>query len=292
MEDQMMHDSNYDRLYEEFVSGNQVQGIEKLVIRLHESRSDGEPFQQAIEALRNHKLFELVRKDPYTNHSMQRPRGYPGDAELIDMIYRAAPAEDPGAFGQSLFDRTIACGASEAVRQRLGFARQLLAGSIANGQSICSLAGGHLREAEGLAGQNLGRFTVVDQDAQSLAEVRDAHGSVIETIEANVFNWLRTAPRDGRAYDLVYSLGLTDYLDARQLLIFTKLAAGIMAPGGRMILANFHDHRWSAYMEAAMDWYLIYRTEEDMANNAADAGLQHRIFRDATGYIIYCEMWK
>ena len=287
-----MLNAQFDRLYEEFVSGNQVKGIEELVVRLHEAREQGEPFLQATEALRNHRLFELVRKDPYTDHSMQRPRGYPGDAQLIDMIYRAVPAKQPCEFGQSLFNRTIACGASEAVRQRLGFARQLLASAVAVNKSICSLAGGHLREAEALAERGLGCFTVVDQDAESLAEVRDLHGAAIETVEANVFNWLRTAPREGRSYDLVYSLGLTDYLDARQLLVFTKLAANIVAQGGRLILANFHDHRWSAYMEAAMDWSLVYRTEEEMAQNAADAGLQHRIFRDATGYIIYCEMWR
>ena len=114
----------------------------------------------------------------------------------------------------------------------------------------------------------------------------------VSLLNQRSINWLRTAPREGRSYDLVYSLGLTDYLDARQLLVFTKLAANIVAEGGRLILANFHDHRWSAYMEAAMDWYLVYRTEEEMAQNAADAGLQHRIFRDATGYIIYCEMWR
>ncbi len=283
--------ATYDRLYEAFQSGRQVQGIEELVVHLHEARGDATAFHRATEALRNHKLFDLVRMDPYTDHSMQRPRGYPGDAELIDMIYRVAPASDPGAFGQSLFDRTIACGASEAVRQRLLFARQLLAETVGDGKSVCSLAGGHLREADGLAGKPLGTFTVVDQDAQSLSVVKQTHGAAIETIEANVFNWLRVAPREGRSYDLVYSLGLTDYLDARQLLVFTKLAAKIVAPGGRLILANFHDHRWSAYMEAAMDWYLVYRTEEDMARNASEVGLNHRIFRDATGYIIYCEMW-
>jgi extracellular factor (EF) 3-hydroxypalmitic acid methyl ester biosynthesis protein len=286
-----MPNSTYDRLYDEFVSGHQVQGIEELVVQLHEARSDSAAFHHATEILRNHKLFELVRKDPYTDHSMQRPRGYPGDAELIDMIYRVAPSRDPGSFGQSLFDRTIACGASEAVRQRLNFARELLAEAVEQRQSVCSLAGGHLREADGLAGRELGQFTVVDQDAISLAVVRDTHGAAIETVEANVFNWLRVAPREGRSYDLVYSLGLTDYLDARQLLVFTKLAAKIVAPGGRLILANFHDHRWSAYMEAAMDWHLVYRTEEDMAQNARDAGLNHRIFRDATGYILFCEMW-
>ena len=286
-----MTSTHYDQLYTEFLNGNQVQGIEELVVHLHDAREDGAAFPHATESLRNHKLFDLVRKDPYTDHSMQRPRGYPGDAELIDMIYRVEPKGEPDDFGRSIFDRTIACGASEAVRQRLKFARELLSIAVANGQSVCSLAGGHLREADGLAGQISERFTVVDQDAQSLSVVRDTHKEAIETIEAKVFKWQRTAPRDGRSYDLVYSLGLTDYLDARQLLTFTKLSAKIMAPGGKLVLANFHDHRWSAYMEAAMDWYLVYRTEADMAQNAKDAGLNHRIFRDATGYIIYCEMW-
>lgn len=281
----------YDRLHDEFVRGNQVEGIERLVVGLHEARSDSALFQSATQELRSHKLFELVRKDPYTEHSFRRPRGYPGDAELIDMIYDIAPSQGFDDFGMSLFSRTVACGACEAVRQRLKFAREMLADAAAQNKSICSLAGGHCREAEGLAGQLNGSFTIVDQDPQSLAVVRNTYGDAVETVEANVFNWLRTAPREGRRFDLVYSLGLTDYLDARQLLVFTKLAAKILAPGGRLILANFHDHRWSAYMEAAMDWHLIYRTEADMAQNAQEAELNYRLFRDETGYIIFCEMW-
>ena len=282
----------YDQLHEEFLAGNQVEGIERLVVGLHEARGDVARFQSATQELRNHALFELVRKDPYTDHSFQRSRGYPGDAELIDMIYNTAPSRGfDDFFGMSLFDRTVACGACEAVRQRLKFAREMLTSAAAQNKSICSLAGGHCREADGLTGQLNGRFTIVDQDPQSLTVVRNTCGDAVETIEANVFNWLRTAPREGRRFDLVYSLGLTDYLDARQLLVFTKLAAKIMAPGGRLLLANFHDHRWSAYMEAAMDWHLVYRTEADMAQNAQEAGLNHRLFRDPTGYIIYCEMW-
>ena len=287
-----MYDTTYDQLYQDFLAGKQVEGIEELVVHLHEQRSASDRFADATNQLRGHKLFELICRDPYTAHSFKRPRGYPGDAGLIDMIYKVDPGETSDDFGTSLFDRTIACGASEAVRQRLNYARGMLAGAVANGESVCALACGYLREADPLIGQPLGRFTGVDLDGESLATVRENHGDTIETIEANVFNWLRIAPREGRSYDRVYSLGLTDYLNERQLLLFTKLAAGTLAPGGKLLLANFHDHRWSAYMEAAMDWYLIYRTEEDMARNATEAGLQHRIFRDSTGYILYCEMWK
>jgi extracellular factor (EF) 3-hydroxypalmitic acid methyl ester biosynthesis protein len=279
-----------DYFNREFLIGNQVEAIENLVIVMDRYRNDSVAFSEFTQNLRSHRLFDLLRTDPYTDHSMRRPRGYPGDAVLIDMIYSREPGSQPTEFGRSLFDRTMACGASEAVRQRLEFARGWLRDAADEGKTVCSLAGGHMREADVLDDMARSHVTVVDQDEESLNLVSTTYGNSLEAIQGNVFNWLRTAPREGRSYDLVYSLGLTDYLDERQLLVFTRLASKIVAPGGRLILANFHDHRWSAYMEAAMDWHLVYRTEADMAKNADEAGLTSRIFRDETGYIIFCEM--
>ena len=287
-----MFAASYDHLYRDFGAGRHVEGIDFLAALLGYLRKSDTEWPGAISDLRKHPLFEIILRDPYTAHSYARPRGYPGDAELIDMIYNQHPGGDVDLLGRELFDRTTAVSATEAVRQRLSMAREILQSAVADGKSICSLACGYLREAEPLAGQDLGRFTAVDLDRRSLDIVRGVHGQAIEIIEANVLNWLRTAAREGRRYDLVYSLGLTDYLTDRQLRLMTRLAAGILAPGGKLLLANFDEHPWAGYMEAAMDWQLIYRTDDDMASNAEAAGCNYRLFRDKTGHVVFCEMWR
>ncbi|MEY4951745.1 MAG: hypothetical protein RL299_169, partial [Pseudomonadota bacterium] len=40
-----MFASEYDPLHKEFLAGNQVEGIERLVVSLHEARSDFARFQ-------------------------------------------------------------------------------------------------------------------------------------------------------------------------------------------------------------------------------------------------------
>ena len=40
-----------------------------------------------VGACRSHRLRDLVHSDPFTNWSFSRPRGYPGDASLLDFIY-------------------------------------------------------------------------------------------------------------------------------------------------------------------------------------------------------------
>jgi extracellular factor (EF) 3-hydroxypalmitic acid methyl ester biosynthesis protein len=252
-----VNEAVFDQLYCDSEAGHHAAGVAFLASFLDYTRSTQASWAITKESLRAHPLFQLVQLDPYTAHSYRRPRGYPGDADLIEMIYSRIPPDEPDGVGMDLFQTTTAAGACEAVRQRLGFATELLTKAVADGRSVCSLACGHLKEADHLAGQAMGRFTAVDLDGASLARVRKLHGERIRTVEANAFKWLRAEARSGNRYDLVYSLGLTDYFDDRKLGLLTRLAADILAPGGRLIFANFLEHRWSAYMDACMDWRLI-----------------------------------
>ena len=95
-------------------------------------------------------------------------------------------------------------------------------------------------------------------------------------------------------FDLVYSTGLFDYLQqpvARRLV--TNLFQ-LLNPGGRLLVANFLPGiRDVGYMEAFMDWRLVYRdedalnalfTREDLAN--------HEFFMGANRNIAYVVVRK
>lgn len=253
---------------------------------------------------RQHPICQILLEDPLTRRSFTKPRGYPGDAELLDIIYardwRGAYNEAPTPTGAAIFRHTIDCVAPAAVRYR----RTLLArmidqqGDECPGLSILSVACGHLRELEfatALGAGRIGRFVGLDQDKDSLAVVR-RHWPQVETVAGTVKALWSPAFREP-AFDFIYTAGLYDYLDDAFAARLTKRMFEMLRPGGRLLVANYHPSVPDVgYMETFMDWRLIYRDHPAMERIAAavPAGLidRERIFPDPTGAVLYLELGR
>ncbi len=84
---------------------------------------------RTVAACRAHPVRALMHEDPLTKRTFTQPRGYAGDAELLDIIYRRdwlGVADVPTPVGQAILNFTIGCRAPAAVRSR----RELLATMI------------------------------------------------------------------------------------------------------------------------------------------------------------------
>ena len=267
-------------------------GLLMLAGGLHLAHQQGGGWPETMATLRSHPLFASLQHDPLNAYCVSRPRGYPGDAALIDVFYDQRPPHPPKtALGGKLFEVSIAFSTAEAVRQRRVHAEGVLAAALRQGKRICVLACGHFREADAFKGQDLSLVTLVDQDPLSLDVVRATHGSSPTIVEANVFRYLRSARGQGAQFDLIYTLGLTDYLDDRAMTLLHRLMRDILAPGGTILLANFLTAHLSAgWMEAVMDWTLIYREADDLAGFARAVGLVPRTWRDQTNSVVWCNM--
>ncbi|KQO96093.1 hypothetical protein [Methylorubrum extorquens] len=273
---------------------------------LKETFSDRTWREAVLPAARAHALASLVHECPFTRHSFTKPRGYPGDAGLLDFVYRhptARPSQEAATeAGRTVMTFTVGVTACEAVRQR----RSILAGKIDEAAarrdrpSILSVASGHLREAElsiALTDGRVGRLLATDQDASSLAVVdgyRSSISDAIETRQVTVRNILSEKTDLGR-FDLIYAAGLYDYLDARVAARLTRILFEHLNEGGRLLIPNF---LWGvpeeAYMEVFMDWYLLYRSREEIESFAQDlepAEVRQTTYtEDAMGVIGYLEI--
>lgn len=264
-------------------------------------------WQEAVlPAARAHKITQLVHECPFTSHSFSRPRGYPGDAGLLDFVYRhedaRSAAEAASEAGRTVMDFTVNVSACEAVRER----KELLAQKIDEaaerrpGAHVLAIACGHLREAESSVALKQGkvaRLLATDQDQISLDKVSAYRGSISANIDVrnlSVRNIL--AGRHGLGeFDLVYAAGLYDYLEARVAARLTASLFKLLNPGGRLLIPNFlmgvHEE---AYMEVYMDWYLLYRTRSEIeafADEIAPESIASRsYFEDASGTIGYLEL--
>lgn len=259
--------------------------------KLHNAHADSTTWPETRATLHRHPIYQVLMQDPYARRSALRPRGYAGDAGLIDIIYDERHTEECSALGDAIFNCSIKFQASEGVRQRKAYAEVVIGEAWQAGKSICVLACGHLREADGLIGKDLSNITAVDQDPLSLELVRANHGDAINLHEANVFRFLRQAAATGKRFDLIYTLGLTDYLDRRAMELLHRLMKACLAPDGSILLANFlPNHLATGWMDAIMDWQLIYRDERELEDYARGVDLIPRLWRDPTDCIVWCEM--
>ena len=133
---------------------------------------------------------------------------------------------------------------------------------------ILSIAAGHLREANLCAAvrrKRFGRFVALDSDADSLAKVRESYGAFgVEPVLANVRRLIAGKLSLGE-FDLVYSTGLFDYVGPAAGRRLVRTMFQHLRSGGRLLVANFLPGiRDAAYMEAFMDWQLLYRTRQEM----------------------------
>jgi SAM-dependent methyltransferase len=239
----------------------------------HKATSSDEDWQAAVRHCRAHRLLAQIHEDPFTARAYRKPRGYAGDAELLDLIYGPEenwPAPQASPLGLGIYRYTSSAPAAEGVRARRAYIADLIDSRTAEvpGQQILAVASGHLREASLMAAlrrRRVGRFVALDADPISLAEVQRCYGVYgVETVPAP-FSHLVTGRVQLGQFDLVYTTGLFDYLSRSTGRRLVRTLFDMVRPGGQLIVANFMPGIGDmGFMEAFMDWRLIYRNRHDM----------------------------
>ena len=252
-----------------------------------ESTTEAEWRHTIDKELRPHPVFPYTQMDILVRRSFNKPRGYAGDAAMLDYIYHHPSTHFEIASlprpVQSAMQFTTNSPASRAVRNRaflLAHEIDAIAARTPNAE-ILSLACGHLREAASITA-NLKRFVAIDQDTESLKEITRNH-SGIEAREGSVKTVIAKGRELGQ-FDFVYAAGLYDYLNDKVAARLLQALFDRLKPGGKLWIANFMpDIVDRGFMEAYMDWWLIYRDERDMmklaealpANATAETFVEH-----------------
>jgi extracellular factor (EF) 3-hydroxypalmitic acid methyl ester biosynthesis protein len=296
----------FDHVYQQFNDYEIVNGMQQLVIGLSELR-DQTPAAEWREFAKtgwvNHPIKTLAHQDPMTRRAFEKPRGYAGDAELLDLIYglRPVPAGTT-SIGAAIYGFSVQAPAAAAVRVR----RNILAAKIdevadqIEKPRILSVACGHLREAqksEAVVAGRVGDFYALDQDKFSLETVaREQQPNGITPVHGSVKSLLK-GETTFNELDLVYSTGLYDYLPQSVAVELTARLFGMLRPGGRLVLANLLPGFVSlGYMESFMGWPMIYRDDTEMAEVAAGLSRPEiaslTTFHDTHNHVVFLEVEK
>jgi hypothetical protein len=238
--------------------------------KLHSQPTDWLEF---VQHCRKHRLMKLLHRDPFTFRAYSKPRGYAGDAVMMDFIYgREEQWQSPesDSIGRHIFNFTTQAPASEGVRSRRAFIASRIdrLAEEKRRPHILSIASGHLREVNLSAAvrrRKTGRIVALDADPLSLAEVRECYSRYgVETFNASFREMIGSQARAGE-FDFVYSTGLFDYLNQRTARRLVTGMFNMLRPGGILLVANFLTGvRDIGYMETFMGWDLIYRSRNEM----------------------------
>lgn len=267
------HVSNVFREIMDFEKENLESGNEDRVYRLK-------------NFFATHIQRHFLRGD-LTVWSLNKPYGYAGDFKIIDEIY----LNQPTTLGfDRLFDNYFQMSSiSVAVRNRKeDFKRKIssVALKLSGEFQILDIASGPCRDikelllSDGSTIFNRCLFHCLDADERAIQYAKEllAHNKSVTFEHMNVLRIAlnKNIERDiQERYDLIYSTGLFDYLDARVTVRLLSNLKRLLKPEGLLAISDVRDKFSNPsihFMEWVGDWSLVYRTDEEFRELFLKAG--------------------
>ena len=247
-------------------------------------------------------LHPLMLSSPFVHRSFTKPLHYPGDYGVMNYML-GDPFEGESLFSRVLNAFVVRRGAPATYRYRVDYLESSLGAAI---QSACernqrpcrllSLGCGAAPEVQRLlrasqTGAFAAEFTLLDFSSDTLEytrsrieEARPAGGGFkVDAREFSVQQMLASGTRllndPGLAkvdfltrghFDVLYCVGLFDYLSDRVCERVFEIFWELGAPGAKIVASNFTpDNPDKAFMDYILDWRLLYRGESALRQIAS-----------------------
>lgn len=234
--------------------------------------------EQHIGAYVFRETFSFFMRSANIDRWFTKPRGYAGDFYTIELVYEDHPSGD-GRLGRFIDRWALDISAARAVRNRRGLLneciREVTARAGERGPTrITSLASGPAREVFDLfanAQRPDVHVTCIDIDAEALAFASDRARElgVEDRVTFAQDNVIRLSRGRGKTtlepQDLIYSIGLIDYLEDEHIIRLLDWIHDQLLPGGTVVLGNFDTaNPDKAFMDHVLEWRLIHRSVQDL----------------------------
>ena len=244
----------------------------------------------------------IFSKGYCVNRARVWPQGSQGDYKTLEIAYKNMPLS--GGIGYHLDRVMLDLPLGHAVRARIRKLEAMLKDELVKRRepAILNIACGACRELVGIVPEIIDSGAKVvcidnDNDALDYAQSRLANAGLHENIEFYKYNALRLfdyeiGMEDYGKQDIIYSVGLFDYLPSDFLVKTFSTLYKMLNSGGRFIPAFKDAQRYrSQYYHWLVDWDgFLQRKEEDFKKILADAGIPPSSIeevRDETGIIVF-----
>lgn len=235
------------------------------------------------------------------------PQGYQGDYKTLETIYRNTPCSEGLGYYLDLWALDTPLG--HAVRNRIKMLENILRKEITMryGPKILNIACGSCRELVGITNEideHDARIICIDNDPDALifAGIRLSSLGLDDRIEFRKYNAIRMFDDETNIVefgkqDIIYSVGLFDYLPDEFLIKLLSALYNLLDTGGTLIAA-FKDANLYRPQEYhwIFDWDgFLQRGERDFRNILSIAGIPDEAIREEreeSGLIIFYTISK
>ena len=299
------------------LQGEMLPVVNSWFSRFDEVADKVEPNLRPIHrAFARRQLHPLLLCSPFVYRTYQKPLGYAGDYEMVNMILR-----DPFE-GASLFAKVVnLCflnnPPAQAHRNRIRELTRRLHDEVgrvaATGRTarIFNLGCGPAREVQNFVREDplsdRAEFTLMDFEDESLrhtgkilAELKQQHGrlTVVTVVKKSVNQILKDGMRgkEGASvggYDFVYCAGLFDYMSDRICKKLMNIFYQMVAPGGLLLATNVDSAKpFRHSMEYLLEWHLICRDRRQLLELIPEGAPPDcaSVFTDTTGVNVFVEV--
>lgn len=235
------------------------------------------------------QLHPLVLCAPFMYRTFEKPLGFAGDYEMVNMMARD-PYEGGSVFAKLLNTFFLDTPPVVAHRNRLDYMDKVLTEETSRAvrdrrkARVFNLGCGPAIEIQRfIANSELSQhadFTLLDFNDETVAyteqKLRDAksrhqRGTNVQVIKKSVVQLLKESSKPvsklgAGSFDIVYCAGLFDYLPKPVCEKLMNVFYDLAAPGGVVLATNVDISNPSRnWMEFVVDWHLEYRSGKDMA---------------------------
>jgi extracellular factor (EF) 3-hydroxypalmitic acid methyl ester biosynthesis protein len=251
---------------------------------LTRAMEDDREVREATKEFTELVLTPELRKGAIWDRSYAKPLGYPGDFQIMNQVY---DWERVGADAYEMLMHRVGLEVAECIRTRMEVVRTHI-GDVVRERGhdrparITSLGSGPAREVEAYLSSHTSsghraEFSLIDQEEIALRYAHEntypfvlrSDGRIkVQGLNLSFTDILRGT--EGLAglppQDLVYSVGLLDYLTDHRAKALVKRLFELLSPGGLLVIGNMNECSLSNYwpMEYISDWSLQYRGDAQM----------------------------
>ncbi len=255
-------------------------------------------------------IGQFIYQSTVFRRGFEKPRGYPGDYMMLEIVYNDDEVSE--GIGKYIDRYGLDVPYSIAIRLRKDKMKEILYDFINNSTedklNILNLASGACRDIREMFDRPIkykGKVNLmcIDQDEvaieyahKKISEI-DTGNIDINLIQGNILRLESLEIGADNSLDMVYSIGIADYLQDRMLDKIFKNCYKKLKPGGKLVIAYKDRER---HKPVSLNWYgdwcFVPRNEEEFTGliNAAMGreNISVSIERESSGVIFFAEITK